>query len=115
MRNKAILAVLALTAAGSAGALTLEQSRGAVYAQCAGVYMAEASVAYRQNRMEDYSQAERYLEAASEAATVRIGDAKTTKIGESTVTRLLNLYHKNPVLGEDRIARERTPCAEYFE
>lgn len=115
MRTKTILAVAALTVAGGANALTLEQSRGMTYAWCAGVYMADASVAYGQNRMEDYEAANRLLIQASEAASSRIGDSKTTDIGESTVSRLLNLYKRNPILGEDKIDRERGECAKYFE
>ena len=115
MRTKTILAVAGLVLASSAHALTLEQSRGMTYAWCAGVYMAESSVAYGQNRMEDYYLANRLLTQASEAASSRIGDAKTTDIGESTVSRLLNLYKRNPILGEDKIAKERLECAKYFE
>jgi predicted DNA-binding protein len=115
MAAKKLLAVALMVAAGSSQALTLEQSRGMVYAQCAGVYMAEASVAYGQNRMEDYYLAERLLTAASTGASERIGDGRTTDIGEATVARLLNAYKKNPILGEDLIAKERLTCSKIFE
>ena len=115
MRTKTILAVAAMAVAGGANALTLEQSRGMVYAGCAGVYMADASVAYGQNRTEDYYAANRLLTQASEAASNRIGDGKTTDIGEATVARLLNAYKKNPILGEDLIAKERLVCSKIFE
>ena len=77
--------------------------------------MAASSVAFEKNRTDEYEAMSRLLSLASDAATVRIGDSKTTDIGESTVTRLLNAYRKNPVLGAAVIARKCTECAKYFE
>ena len=54
MRTKIILAAALLSVTAASQALTLEQSRGMVYAHCAGVYMAASSVAFEQNRMSDY-------------------------------------------------------------
>ena len=115
MRTKTLLAVTLLTMAASSNALTLEESRGMVYAHCAGVYMAASSVAFEKNHTDEYDATSRLLSQASDAATVRIGDSKTTDIAEYSVTSLLNSYRRNPILGEDKIARARSECAKYFE
>jgi hypothetical protein len=115
MKIKQILVIALLVATGSANALTLEQSRGMMYARCAGVYMTEASIAFGQNRMEDYEAAERLLSVASTEASERIGDGRTTDIGEATVSRLLNLHRKNPTLAKTQISKERLTCQDLFD
>ena len=115
MRTKIILAAALLSVTAASQALTLEQSRGMVYAHCAGVYMAASSVAFEQNRMSDYEEMSRLLSLASDEATSRIGNGKTTDIAESSVTMLLNAYRKNSLLGQDKIAKERLTCSKYFE
>jgi hypothetical protein len=115
MNLKQVLVTGLLVATGSANALTLEQSRGMMYARCAGVYMTEASIAFGQNRMEDYEQASNLLATASIEASDRIGDAKTTDIGEATVSKLLNAYRKNPISSKKTITKERLACSEIFE
>jgi hypothetical protein len=115
MTTKLVLAGALMALSTGASALTQEQSRGMIYARCAGTYLAAASVAYKQNDTQDYNLFERLVTVASAGATVRIGDVQTTKIGENTANRLLDLYQRNPILGEDRIARERDACAPHFE
>jgi glycerol dehydrogenase-like iron-containing ADH family enzyme len=114
MNLKQILVAGLLATTGSANALTLEQSRGMVYAECAGAYMAAASVAFDQNRTTDYERSSRLLDLASEQASIRIGDGRTTDIAEATVSRLLNEYRKNPLVAIDTIATECSACSEYF-
>jgi hypothetical protein len=115
MRTKIILAAALLSVTAATQALTLEQSRGMVYAHCAGVYMAASSVAFEQNRTGDYEKMSRLLSLASDGATTRIGNSKTTDIAESSVTQLLKAYRKNPILAEDKIAKESLTCSEYFK
>jgi hypothetical protein len=112
---KKLLLVAVLSLSGGAHALTLDQSTGMVYAGCAGVYMAESSIAYSTNRTDDYDRAQALLDQASGRASDLIGDGRTTDIGEATVTRLLNSYRKNPAAGLALVANERAVCREIFE
>ena len=115
MNAKKFLVVAALSLSSGAHALTLDQSTGMVYAGCAGVYMAESSIAYSTNRTDDYDRAQALLDQASGRASDLIGDGRTTDIGEATVTRLLNSYRKNPATGLALVANERAVCREIFE
>lgn len=115
MNAKKLLVVAALSISGASHALTLEQSRGMIYAQCAGVYMTLSSIAFDQNNTQEYQRASDLLAVASAKATDRIGDSRTTDIGEATVYRLLTLYRKNPTAGKAQINKERSQCREFFE
>jgi hypothetical protein len=113
MKSKILLATLML-GISTANALTYEQSRGMVYAKCAGVYMAENSISFGKNRSSDTTSTDRKLDFSSEQATLRLGDAKTEQIGDKTAHLLITLYRKNNTSGAERVTKELLMCDRFL-